>query len=168
MIGDGEAEVEDRDDDRHLVPRDQQPHQPCLEHVGREEGEEHDDQREHQTHVLDTERGKVLLNFLSWVLVNGMHSLAQSRLTFHEISELLCQFKSKYFSYSYQSECTNLHENNKENDALESEEFTEGVDEEVHEEECALHQQHGPVPGQGQLHDGLMWNVMFCWSQLTI
>ena len=68
----------------------------------------------------------------------------------------------------YQSECTNLHENNKENDALESEEFTEGVDEEVHEEECTLHQQHGPVPGQGQLHDGLMWNVMFCWSQLTI
>ena len=58
MIGDGEAEVEDRDDDRHLVPRDQQPHQPCLEHVGREEGEEHDDQREHQTHVLDTERRK--------------------------------------------------------------------------------------------------------------
>ena len=61
-----------------------------------------------------------------------------------------------------------LHKNNKKNDALESEELTESVDEEVHKEECALHQQHGPVPGQGQLHDGLMWNVMFCWSQLTI
>ena len=90
VIGDGEAEVEDRDDDGHLVPRDQQPHQPRLEHIGREEGEEHDDQGEHQTHVLDTEKEKVLLNFLSWALdLNWMHSLAQSRLTFYEISELL-------------------------------------------------------------------------------
>ena len=30
-----------------------EPNQPRLEHVGREEGEEHDDQGEHQTHVLD-------------------------------------------------------------------------------------------------------------------
>ena len=60
VIGDGEAEVEDGDDDGHLVPRDQEAHQPRLEHVGREEGEEHDDQREHQTHVLDTETVQLL------------------------------------------------------------------------------------------------------------
>ena len=60
VVGDGEAEVEDGDDDGHPVPRDKQPHQPRLEHVGREEGEKHDDQREHQTHILDPEKIKLL------------------------------------------------------------------------------------------------------------
>lgn len=60
VVGDGEAEVEDGDDDGHPVPRDKQPHQPRLEHVGREEREKHDDQREHQTHILDPEKIKLL------------------------------------------------------------------------------------------------------------
>ena len=53
MVGNREAKVEDGDCDGHLISRDQEPNQPRLEHVGREEGEEHDDQGEHQTHVLD-------------------------------------------------------------------------------------------------------------------
>ena len=55
MVADGQAEVGHGDDDRRPVLGHQQPHQPRLEHVGREEGEKYDDQRKHQTHVLDTE-----------------------------------------------------------------------------------------------------------------
>ena len=58
VVGDGQAEVEDGDDDGHPVPRDEQPHQSRLKHVGREEGEKHDDQGEHQTDILDTEKRK--------------------------------------------------------------------------------------------------------------
>ena len=47
-----------------------------------------------------------------------------------------------------------LHKYHKQNDALETEEFSEGVDEEVHEEEGVLDREHGPVPGEGQLHGG--------------
>ena len=62
---------------------------------------------------------------------------------------VLC-LKRKYIL----SDHLNLHKNNEENHTFESEKFTEGVDKEVHEEEGALDQQHGPVPGQGQLHGG--------------
>ena len=55
MVADAEAEVEDGDDDRELVLGDEEPHQASLEHVGGEEGEKHDDEGEHQTHILNTE-----------------------------------------------------------------------------------------------------------------
>ena len=55
MVADGEAEVGDGYDDGDLVPGDQQPHQSRLEHVGGEEGEEHDDEGEDETNILDPE-----------------------------------------------------------------------------------------------------------------
>ena len=54
MVADGEGQVEDWNDDGDLVLGDQEPHQARLEHVGREEGEKHDDQGEDQAHILDT------------------------------------------------------------------------------------------------------------------
>ena len=53
MVANGETEVGDGDDDGDLVPGDQQAHQARLEHVGGEEGKEHDDEREDKTDILD-------------------------------------------------------------------------------------------------------------------
>ena len=55
VVANGEAEVGDGYDDGDLVPGDQQSHQAGLEHVGGEEGEKHDDEREHKTNILDPE-----------------------------------------------------------------------------------------------------------------
>ena len=55
VVADGEAEVGDGYDDGDLVPGDQQSHQSRLEHVGGEEGEEHDDEGEDETNILDPE-----------------------------------------------------------------------------------------------------------------
>ena len=53
VVADGEAEVGDGYDDGDLVPGHQQTHQARLEHVGREEGEEHNDEGEDETNILD-------------------------------------------------------------------------------------------------------------------
>ena len=70
----------------------------------------------------------------------------------------------KMFSFGLSPEVV-LHENDEEDDALEAQVLAEGVDEEVDQQEGVLHEQHGPVPGQGQLHHGwlgvptgLVWN----------
>ena len=69
MVADAEAEVEDGDDDRELVLGDEEPHQASLEHVGGEEGEKHDDEGEHQTHILNTEIEIVNFQRTSVVLI---------------------------------------------------------------------------------------------------
>lgn len=62
-----------------------------------------------------------------------------------------------------------LHKYHKQNDALETEEFREGVDEEIHDEEGVLDREHGPVPGQGQLHGGGgMWGPLPVWGPLPL
>ena len=55
MVANGEAEVGDGYDDGDLVSGDQEAHQASLEHVGGEEGEEHNDEGEHETNILDPE-----------------------------------------------------------------------------------------------------------------
>ena len=55
VVADGEAEVGDGYNDGDLVSGHQEAHQTCLEHVGGEEGEEHNDEREDKTHILDPE-----------------------------------------------------------------------------------------------------------------
>ena len=60
MVANGEAEVGDGYDDGDLVSGDQQAHQASLEHVGGEEGEEHDDEREHKTNILDPETFNII------------------------------------------------------------------------------------------------------------
>ena len=55
MIANGEAEVGDGYDDGDLVSGDQEAHQASLEHVGGEEGKEHNDEGEHKTNILDPE-----------------------------------------------------------------------------------------------------------------
>ena len=55
VVADGEAEVGDGYDDGDLVPGHQETHQASLEHVGGEEGKEHNDEGEHKTNILDPE-----------------------------------------------------------------------------------------------------------------
>lgn len=60
MVTYGEAEVAHRDDDGHPVFGHQEPNQPCLKNICGEEGEKHNNQGKHKTHILDTETKKML------------------------------------------------------------------------------------------------------------
>ena len=55
MISNGEPQVRDGYHYGYLVSGDQQAHQASLKDVGREEGEENDDEGEDKTNILDTE-----------------------------------------------------------------------------------------------------------------
>ena len=84
VVADGEAEVGDGYDDGDLVPGHQQTHQARLEHVGREEGEEHNDEGEDETNILDPEnktRLQIPLSSRKGLSLSDTHTNITSRIT---------------------------------------------------------------------------------------